>query len=130
MSNKILTINCVVHGEDRPFSIEIESGELVGILGVKIKDSIPIWNNIAAKDLDLWKISIHYSDELEAKLKGIKLDSSEVDAKKMLPVFPLSRYFSDDNDLVEGNIHVLIQPPVASELYCLPALRSTNSSRR
>jgi hypothetical protein len=55
----------------------------------------------------LWKISIPDDDELEAKLKGIKLDGSE----KLRVIPPLSRYFLGDNDLIKGNIHVLVQLP-------------------
>jgi hypothetical protein len=128
MSNNI-TINCVVHGEDSPFPINIESTKLVDILKSRIKDGIPIWNNIATKDLRLWKISIPDDDELEAKLKSIKLDGSDVGVEKLRAALPLSRYFSGDNDFVMGNIHILVQLPVASELYCLLALRSTDSSR-
>jgi hypothetical protein len=126
MSNNMLTIVCVVHGEYRPFPIEIESTKLVGILGAKIKDSIPTWNNIAAKDLDLWKISIPDDDELEAKLKSIKLDGNNADVEKLRAGIPLSDYFSGNNGLVRRNVHVLVQLPVASELYCLPSLRSTD----
>jgi hypothetical protein len=125
MSNKMLTIVCVVHGEDRPFSIKIESGELVSELKNQLRAMTPAWNHLAAKDLDLWKISIPYGDE---RLKSIKLDGSDTDVEAMIPVFLLSDYFSGDNDLVMRNIHVLVQLPVASELYCLSMLPSTDDS--
>jgi hypothetical protein len=118
MSNDILTIFCVVHGEASLFSIEIESTAPVTKLKRKIKDEIPAWNNIAAKDLELWKISISNSiptaDELKARLKNIKLDGSDRGIEEMNAAFPVSRCFSRDNDLFEV---VLVQLPAAGELY-------------
>jgi hypothetical protein len=124
MSNNILTIVCVVHGEYRPFSIKIESGELVSELTDRIQARTT--NQTDSRFLDLWKISIPHDDKLEAKLKKIKLDGNDAGVEKLLAALPLSDYFSGDNDLVRRNIHVLVQLPVASELYCLPALPSTD----
>jgi hypothetical protein len=115
MSNDILTIYCAVHGEVLLFPIEIESTTSVGILKDRIHARTAS-NQIDSRVLVLWKfkISIHDADELEAKLKSIKLDGSDVGIEKMNVVSPLSRYFSLDNNFVEV---VLVQPPAVGELY-------------
>jgi hypothetical protein len=111
MPNDTLTISCVVHGENRPFPIEIESTEPVDELKNRIHATRSAWNRIAARAVVLWKISIPDDDELEAKLKSIKLDGSDIGVEELRVIPPLSRYFSGDNDLIKGNIHVLVQLP-------------------
>jgi hypothetical protein len=68
MADNLLTLFCLVDGEDTPFSLDIDPSKTVDHLKDIIKAKIPgTFSDIDAKDLTLWRVSIPAVPKKERK---------------------------------------------------------------
>lgn len=59
MTNNVLTLFCLVDGESTPFPVKIESTETIGGLKDAVKTALsPQFDDVTAKDVTLWSVSI------------------------------------------------------------------------
>ncbi|KAF9554275.1 hypothetical protein EC968_009721, partial [Mortierella alpina] len=111
MTDNLLTLFCLVDGEPtfNAFPVGIESSKTIGDLKELIKTALsPQFDDIAAKDLTIWSVSIPDDDDDEEI--PIMLDNvSSKDKKKLratrglLEVFPVKPS--------KNTIHVIVQRP-------------------
>ncbi|KAF8924384.1 hypothetical protein BGZ58_001838, partial [Dissophora ornata] len=104
-----LCLFCLVDGEStsRAFPATIQSVEIIGSLKKLIKaEKTPRFDDIAADELTLWRVSIPITDDDEEV--PIMLETLD-EKKKLGPATRLSKVFSED--LPEETIHILVQRP-------------------
>ncbi|KAK5797024.1 hypothetical protein F5H01DRAFT_385359 [Linnemannia elongata] len=109
MNDNHLTLFCLVDGEatSNAFPVKIESSKTIGDFKDLIKTTLsPQFDDITAKDLALWRVSIHDDDDNDLP---VLLDSVPV-KKKLRATNKLSMVF--DADLPEDTIHVIVQRPL------------------
>lgn len=110
----MLQINCLLRDEphEHVFPIRIDSSYLVGDLKNLIKAEVLPKADFGARKLILWRVSIpHVDQDLETRLKEIWLDGNDSNIQRLPSTQRLSAVFSGKHQLVDGNIHVLIQQP-------------------
>ncbi|KAG0011590.1 hypothetical protein BGZ81_002100 [Podila clonocystis] len=112
-----ITLFCLQNGEaaSRVFSVEMDPAKTVDHLKDLIKaKKAPRFDDIAADELTLWRVSIPIADDVEEL--PILLDNvTGEDKKKLGPAMRLSNVFS--KDFPEETIHVMVQrPPRAVDL--------------
>jgi len=93
MSGSMLTLNCLVFGEDegRIFPVEIRNDKSVGSLKQAIKENKKAaFGSVDADTLDLWNVSIPYDDSFEENLKNIDLSKK----RPLSPRQKLSTHFN------------------------------------
>ncbi|KAK5796916.1 hypothetical protein F5H01DRAFT_418842 [Linnemannia elongata] len=109
MNDNHLTLFCLVDGEatSNAFPVKIESSKTIGDFKDLIKTTLsPQFDDITAKDLALWRVSIHDDDDNDLP---VLLDSVPV-KKKLRATNKLFMVF--DADLPEDTIHVIVQRPL------------------
>ncbi|KAF9084950.1 hypothetical protein BGX29_002255, partial [Mortierella sp. GBA35] len=91
-----LTLFCLVDGEaaTNAFRVEIESTKTIGDLKKPIKvEKAPRFDDVAADDLSLWRVSIPDDDNDDEIL--VVLDVKDKDKKKLKATRELSEVFPD-----------------------------------
>ncbi|CAJ0648659.1 1818_t:CDS:2 [Entrophospora sp. SA101] len=99
---------------DNAFDIEIDKTKTVSELKQVIKNSQkPFFNNVAVKNLKLWKVDISF-DEPNEKLsvlrdKTCSVIKEQLRGMEMRPILKIDEYFSD---IPEGkHIHIIVEHP-------------------
>jgi len=104
----MLRLFCYVLGDypSRVFPVNIDSSETIGDLkdAIKAKKS-PIFNDVSADMLDLFKVSIAADDMFKNGTDGNKFE----DTRSLRPTSKLSRVFPEP--LLDDHIHVVVKPP-------------------
>lgn len=113
MTNKLLTLFCLVDGESTPFPVKIEFTETIGDLKKAIKDEqTPDFDDITAKALSLWKVSIPVVPKKERK----EISLADVLSKEELDeTDDVSDIF--DEKPPKKTIHVIVQRPPRGVLF-------------
>ncbi|KAG1808892.1 uncharacterized protein BJ212DRAFT_1302793 [Suillus subaureus] len=121
-SNLPIRLNCTILGYDFNciiFQIRIVQMNTVNDLKELIKERNPVFHNIAASTLWLWKVALSDDEKLEHNLNKLELDPkkslSAMDA--MLEVF--------DSPPQHKHLHIVVQPPPAFLLEHDIDLRAT-----
>ncbi|KAF8927286.1 hypothetical protein BGZ47_002237, partial [Haplosporangium gracile] len=109
MDNNPLTLFCLIDGEgtSNAFSGKISSTDTVDDLKNLIKSALsPQFDDIAAKDLSLWSVSItddDNDDEVPILL------SNQPEKKKLKATAKVSKVFG--TSVPEDTIHIMVQRP-------------------
>ncbi|KAF9415354.1 hypothetical protein BGZ94_000118 [Podila epigama] len=117
-NNNPLTLFCLVDGESTPFPVEIESTKTIGDLKDAIKDKkAPRFDDVAADELTLWRVSIPDADDDENDEESpVLLDSiPSKDKKKLKATHDLSDVFKETPP--KKTIHIIVQRPAPA---CTP----------
>ena len=104
-------LNCFVLGdkEDNVFTVKIPKTDNVGILKKMIKEeNAPHLDHVAAKDLELWKVSFPIDDHASKK------SQTEPPLK---PNKRLSSLWHDNPS--DDDLHILVKAPGMLQLSCL-----------
>jgi len=112
----ILDIFCVIEGQTTSFPVEIESTKTVGHLKKAIKaDQSPDFDDINAKNLTLWRVSIPILPKKDRKAISL----ADVSSKEELDeATKLSNIF--DAELPEETIHIIVQLPQSGNVtHCV-----------
>ena len=108
-----IILRCLVYGEsmENIFRVRIgEEGEVSDLKDAIKEKKHPQFEDIPAKNLTLWRVSVPLDDNVDVALAGLELkDSDEKRIKKLRPSDEISGAFLD---LDKKHIHVIIQPPV------------------
>ncbi|KAF9083232.1 hypothetical protein BGX29_003274, partial [Mortierella sp. GBA35] len=105
MTEDRLNLFCLVNGEatTNALPVEIESTKTIGNLKKLIKtEKIPRFDNVAADELTLWRVSIPDDDDNDEQ--PILLDKVP-EKKKLMATTKLSKAF--DTELPEDTIHII-----------------------
>ncbi|KAF9577198.1 hypothetical protein BGW38_007752 [Lunasporangiospora selenospora] len=98
-----LTLFCLVNGE-ASFSVEIEPTKTVDALKKLIKaEKSPEFDDIAANNLILWRVSIPFTEEEHP----ILLDSQDEKRKLVIPTARLHKLFP--GELLDETIHIIVE---------------------
>ncbi|KAG0005725.1 hypothetical protein BGZ80_005404, partial [Entomortierella chlamydospora] len=111
MLDKHLTLFFLVDGEatSNVFPVEIESGKTVGGLKDAIKTALsPQFDDITAKDLTLWRVSIPITEDND-NIPILLNNVANKDKKKPGPATHLSKVFT--SELPEETINIIVQRP-------------------
>nr|CAG8589745.1 13370_t:CDS:2 [Entrophospora candida] len=115
----IITLNCLVEGDDpyiQSFNVEIDKTKTVGELKQVIKnEQEPFFDNVAARDLELWKVDISF-DEPNEKLSVLRdktcaVIKEQLGGVNMHPILKIDMYFPDIPE--KGHIHIIVGHPPA-----------------
>ncbi|CAK4095628.1 unnamed protein product [Aphanomyces euteiches] len=115
----MLTLVCVVVGEGRPFSVEIDAEKLVDVLKDKIKEKNKNTITCDAKYLELYRVDgLAQIGKTRFDFKGTVIDdmpSKLLDhfngsTTEMVETYRLTKY-PQLNDSSDGKIHVLVVVP-------------------
>jgi len=91
MSGSMLTLNCLVFGEDeeRIFTVKINNTENVATLKEMIKEEKKVaFGSVDADTLDLWNVSLPYDDSLEENLTNLDFSNKRpLSARKKLSTY-------------------------------------------
>ena len=111
MTNNLLTLFCLVDGESTSFSVDIDTSKTVDHLKDLIKTALsPQCDDIAAKDLTLWHVSIPVDYDDDDDRIPIVLDNvNNKDKKKLRETRELSEVFPAKPP--KNTIHVIVQRP-------------------
>src|SRR4051794_28282679 len=119
------TLSCLVAGEnpyDNAFNIKVNKTETVSELKDAIKDNQkPFFDNVAPKELKLWKVDISLEEENEKlKLVNEKINvniKDELEGIELKPLSKISKHFSSQP--ADEHIHIIVQRPVETkEVHC------------
>ena len=121
-----LNIFCVIEGETKSFSVDIERTKTVDHLKKAIKaDQSPDLDHINPKNLTLWRVSIPDDDKLPALLASFTEEQNLLnflsDKLKLRPTMKISSVF--DAKLPEETIHVFVQLPQSGNACSMQAFR-------
>ena len=108
----MLALVCYVRGDDhtRVFDVKINKTESVADLRDVIKEKkSPIFDDIAAKDLRLWKASVLNTRDLKKDVDALNLLDDD-----SLPYGILSEIFL--SGLEKKSVHIIIGRPQSGEL--------------
>jgi Crinkler effector protein N-terminal domain len=107
----ILSLNCLVHGDDpeKMFTVEIDEAKNVSILKKLIKEEkASRLEHVDASDLQLWKLDLH--------LDGLGAEPVHVDRKNYRKLSPprwdLSNFFLGTLD--NERLHIIAEAPGTS----------------
>ncbi|KAG9062127.1 hypothetical protein KI688_006459 [Linnemannia hyalina] len=104
-----LSLFCLVDGESTPFPIEIESTKTIGDLKDLVKAALsPQFDDITAKDLTIWSVSIPVSDDDDDEIP-IVLDNVNSKDNKLRAMRGLLEVFPDKPP--KNTIHIIVQRP-------------------
>jgi hypothetical protein len=115
-------MRCLVAGENpynNAFNIKINEAETVAELKKSIKEiQKPFFDNVAFKDLKLWKVNIPLDSENE-KLSAINTNinvniKEDLEGVEMSALSKISKHFPTQSD--DEHIHIVIQHPI--EVHC------------
>ncbi|RHZ81236.1 hypothetical protein Glove_122g89 [Diversispora epigaea] len=107
---------CLVKDDPKKnaFEVEIEKNKTVSFLKEKIKEKLhPLFENIAAKDIVLWKVNVPFDDE--AMEVDIVLENKEEIGVQELsrPTRKISNVFIED--ITDDSIQIIIERPSAGQ---------------
>ncbi|TFK16458.1 hypothetical protein FA15DRAFT_676673 [Coprinopsis marcescibilis] len=102
-----ITLHCLVSGDgaDKVFPADIPSNKTVGALKDLIKEKVPLYTGIAAKDIQLFKVSLPIANAEQARDPGKIEDAQELSS----PIDEISDVFQA---LEKGHIHVIAVIPL------------------
>ncbi|KAF9580333.1 hypothetical protein BGW38_003059, partial [Lunasporangiospora selenospora] len=116
MTHNPFSLFCLVDGEatSNAFSVKAPSSDTVDDLKNLIKTALaPQFNDIAAKDLSLWRVSLpivdNEDDDDENETSILLGNVNKKDKKKLGPATRLSKVFPEE--LPEETIHIIVQRP-------------------
>ena len=112
-TSTLLRLNCWVLGDDSDhiFTVEIDRNKNVGGLKVAIKERVmPAYDDITAKSLEVWKVSIPVDEDTDLEVKANDLRICE--RQSLWALKGLHRIFTD---LDPEELHVIIKGPPISE---------------
>ncbi|KFH68113.1 hypothetical protein MVEG_06843 [Podila verticillata NRRL 6337] len=110
MTDNLLCLLCVVDGESTSFSVEIDRTKTVDHLKKAIKaEKSPRFDDIAADELTLWRVSIP-DDQLDSAITIVALDDKTALSN---PRTRLSKNFPESP---EDNTYILVQRPPPAQL--------------
>ncbi|KAG0007896.1 hypothetical protein BGZ81_004501, partial [Podila clonocystis] len=111
MTNKNLTLFCLVDGESTPFPVEIEPTKTIGALKKDIKEEKAIaFAGVDADMLTLWKVSILVADDDDDEDLPILLHSiPKADKKRLKATREIHDIFGDE--AAKNMIHVIVERP-------------------
>src|SRR3954451_6335423 len=121
----IITLSCLVAGEnpyDNAFNVKVNKTEAVSELRDAIKENQkPFFDNIAPKELKLWKVDISFEEEnKKLELVNTKINvniKEELGGVELLPLSKISKHFSSQP--ADKHIHIIVQHPVETkEVHC------------
>ncbi|KAG0323910.1 hypothetical protein BG000_002424, partial [Podila horticola] len=110
MTDNILTLFCLVDGEvtSSAFSVEIDPSKTVDGLKMLIKtEKAPLFDDIAAGKLNLWRATLPITDDDDEI--PILINNITSDKKKLGPTARLSKVFAEE--LPEETVHIIVQRP-------------------
>ncbi|KAG9065972.1 hypothetical protein KI688_002269 [Linnemannia hyalina] len=114
-----LSLSRLVDGESTPFPIEIESTKTIGDLKDSVKAALsPQFDDVTAKDLTIWSVSIPVSDDDDDDDDEIPMVLDNVnskDKKKLRAMRGLLEVFPDKPP--KNTIHVIVQRPPQGDLH-------------
>ncbi|KAF9369436.1 hypothetical protein CPC16_004504 [Podila verticillata] len=106
MTDNLLCLFCVVDGESTSFSVEIDRTKTVDHLKKAIKaEKSPRFDDIAADELTLWRVSIP-DDQLDSAITIAALDDKTALSNPRTRLFKLFPESPDDNT------YILVQRPL------------------
>ena len=108
----MLNLNCYVRGDFKSciFEVHINEDKTVSNLRDAIKEVIrPKFDNVPTNELVLWKNSVPINRDLKKTVEALNLNNDFL----LQPLEVLSNVFSD---LVENNVHIIIDRPLSGEL--------------
>ena len=111
MTNNRLTLFCLVDGEatSNAFSIKVPSIDTVDDLKNLIKSALsPQFDDIAAKDLSLWRVSIPITKD-NSEIPILFNNIAKEEKEKLLPSKDLSNIFEEKPP--KKTIHIIVQRP-------------------
>jgi hypothetical protein len=120
-----ITLSCLVAGEnpyDNAFAVEIDTTKLVSFFKDVIKENQkPFFDNVAPKELKLWKVNISLEEENEKlKLVNKKINvniKDELEGIELKPLSKISKHFSSQP--ADEHIYIIVQRPVKTkEVHC------------
>ena len=121
----IITLSCLVAGEnpyDNAFNVKVNKTEAVSELRDAIKENQkPFFDNIAPKELKLWKVDISLEKEnKKLELVNTKINvniKEELGGEKLPPLSKISKHFTSQP--ADEHIHIIVQRPVETkEVHC------------
>lgn len=121
MSDQTLELFCLIVGDDplqQNFAITIDKKKRVSELKSLIKAAnTPSLNNLAAKELTLWIVSISFDDVMNRVINDLLINShGEVDGRTSLySHLRLSDVFPENP--VSDRLHILITIPCKFQLF-------------
>ena len=113
MNDNHLTLFCLVDGEatSNAFPVKIESSKTIGDFKDLIKTALsPQYDDIAAKDFTLWRVSIPVVPA--NRHKPIFLNEAE-SLVELDPTYDVSEVFPSRGKLPKKMIYVIVQRPCA-----------------
>ena len=113
----MLNLNCYVRGDFKSciFEVHINEDKTVSNLRDQVRDAIkevivrPKFDNVPTNELVLWKNSVPINRDLKKTVEALNLNNDFL----LQPLEVLSNVFSD---LVENNVHIIIDRPLSGEL--------------
>ncbi|KAF9155039.1 hypothetical protein BGX20_004535, partial [Mortierella sp. AD010] len=111
----LITLTCILDGEDTAFPIDISLNKTIGHLKDDIYGKISTGPEVKAKDLTLWHVSILIDVDEEEDDKPILLKDYLVGAKKIRAkqaATEICEIFGPA--LPKNTIHVIVQLPAAA----------------
>ncbi|PKK55649.1 hypothetical protein RhiirC2_858940 [Rhizophagus irregularis] len=121
----IITLSCLVAGEnpyENAFNVKVNKTEAVSELKDVIKENQkPFFDNVAPKELKLWKVDISLEEENE-KLTAVNTKinvniKEELGGVELLPLSKISKHFPSQP--ADEHIHIIVQRPVETkEVHC------------
>ena len=122
-----ITLSCLVVGEnpyENAFPVDIDTNKVktVGHLRDAIKENQkPFFDNIAPKELKLWKVDISLKEENEKLIAvNTKINvniKEDLGGEELPPLSKISKHFISQP--ADEHIHIIVQRPVKTkEVHC------------
>ncbi|GBC10285.1 hypothetical protein RclHR1_00950022 [Rhizophagus clarus] len=120
-----ITLSCLVVGEnpyENVFEVDIDNNKTVNRLKDAIKENQkPFFDNIAPKELKLWKVDISLKEEnKKLELVNTKINvniKEDLGGEELPPLSKISKYFPSQP--ADEHIHIIVQRPVETkEVHC------------
>src|SRR5947208_1024163 len=112
----IIILNCLIEGDNpynNAFGIRIYKTKKVSELKQLIKNNqMPFFDNVAAKDLKVWKVDISYNPNEKLSIldnKTYAVIKEQLGGVEMHPILKIDTYFSDTPK--EEHIHIIVERP-------------------
>ncbi|GBC08874.1 hypothetical protein RclHR1_08450002 [Rhizophagus clarus] len=120
-----ITLSCLVVGEnpyENVFKVDIDNNKTINRLKDAIKENQkPFFDNIASKELKLWKVDISLKEEnKKLELVNTKINvniKEDLGGEELPPLSKISKHFPSQP--ADEHIHIIVQRPVETkEVYC------------
>ena len=115
LTDKPLSLFCLVDGEQAPFAVDIESTETISKLKEAIKlENAPEFDDIAADRLTLWRVSVPAVPD-----KNVCVSLNSVAEKEELATASAKLFKVFDYELPEEAIHIIVCSDLKVMQLCL-----------